>query len=107
VRFSVAAIIRPPGFHQRRTACDKQRHVGDVLDHLHCQHQVELLALLRELLGGRAAVIDRKPALLGVHPCRLDVGFRWIDPGHARAEPGQRLAQDSAAAAYIEDAKSL
>ena len=35
---------QPAGLHHRGAACDEQRHIGDVLDHLHGQHDVEALA---------------------------------------------------------------
>ena len=60
VRLSVATIISPPGFTISAQALDEQRHVGDVLDHLHRKHQVEPRALLGQLLGGGAAVVDRR-----------------------------------------------
>jgi hypothetical protein len=85
----------------------EQRHVGDVLHHLHGEHDVEPLAGLRQLLGGGTAVVDRQIGKRGVLLRRLDVGRRRVYPHHVGAQPGQRLGQDAAAAADVEDAQAL
>ena len=54
VRLSVAATIRPPGLHHLAAASREQADIGDVLHHLHGQHDVEPLAGIRQRLrGGR------------------------------------------------------
>ena len=102
VRFRVARTRPPPGRDQRGAGLEKALLVGDVLDHLHGAHQVELTALGNQLLGGCHPVVDRECGGAGVADGRLDAGRRKIDPGDRSAEAGKRLAQEAAAAADVD-----
>ena len=93
VRLSVAAIISPPGFTISAQRRDEQLHVGDVLDHLHRQHDVEALAGVGQRLGGGARGSRSQARLASAcsfAAAILVVGRIGAD--HRRAEPRQRLA---------------
>ena len=98
--------MRPPGFTisaQRRT---NRLQIGDVLDHLHGEHDVEALARIGERLGGGRAIVDGKSRLVGMQLRRRDIGLGRIGPDDGGAEPCQRLAQNAAAAADVEHAQT-
>ena len=92
VRLSVAAIIMPPGLHHLGAAPHEQRHVGDMLDHLHRQHHVEALARVGQRLGGGGAIIDPQVGLRGMPARDLDIGFGRVGarPRWRRAAPAAR-----------------
>jgi hypothetical protein len=79
----------------------KQADIGDMLDHLHRQHDVEALAGVHLFHGG-AAVVDGEMALVGVQPGCSNVGSGRIDADHLRAEPRERLAQQPRTTADVE-----
>ena len=106
VRLRVAAIIRPPGCTISAQRCTNSADVGDVLDHLHGQHHVEALALVGQLLRGGAAIVDRSPAWAACARAASILASAGIGADHRGAEPGQRLGQDAAAAADVEDAQA-
>ena len=76
-----------------------------MLDHLHGEHHVETLAGVRQRLGRGHAVINREAAGRGVMARRLDIALGRIGADDGGAKPRQRLAQDTAAAADIENAQ--
>ncbi len=57
-------------------------------------------------LGGRAAIVDREPGLRRMALRNRDIAVGRIGPDNAGAEPRQRLRQDAAAAADIENAQA-
>ena len=98
--------MRPPGFTISAQRATNRLQIGDVLDHLHGEHDVEALAGIRERLGGGRAVVDAEPGLAGMQPRRRDIGLRRVRADDGGAEPCQRLAQNTAAAADIEHAQT-
>ena len=84
---------------------DKGWRVVHVLDDLQRQHHVEALSGLDQLGDGGDAVVDLQPHLLGMDFRDRDVCRRGVDPGDLRAQPRERLAHQSAAAADVEDAQ--
>ena len=80
---------------------------GDMLDHLHVEHHIELLARGRHVLGGGVAIVDLEARLLGVQPGHGDVARGGVGTDHRRAQPRHRLAQQPAAAADVEQAQAL
>ncbi len=97
----------PAGPDHIGATAHEQAHVGDVLDHFHGQHHIKTFAGAGESLGGCDPVVDRKAATLRVQLRSLDVVRRRIGPHHPGAEPRQRLAQNAAAAADIENADAI
>ena len=77
-----------------------------MLDHLHCEHDVEALARISECLGCGRAVVHRKSSLVGMQLRRRDIGLGRIRPDDGGSEPCQRLAQNAAAAADVEHAQT-
>ena len=107
VRLSVAAIISPPGFTISAQRATNSVDIGDVLDHLHGQHDVEALAGVRQRprpwsRGSRSRARCPRRA-----PRRRDIVLRRIGADDVGAEPRQRLGQDAAAAADIEHAQAV
>jgi hypothetical protein len=98
---------QPARLHQFGAACQEGARIGDMLHHLHCQHDVEPFPGVRQRLGGGAAVVDRQARLIGVPAGHGDVACSGLDPHHVGAEPRQRLAQHARAAADVEDAQAL
>ena len=98
---------QPAGPHHLGAARDEQLHVGDVLDHFHRQHDVEAFAGIGQRLGGGGAIVDRDTRLLGMQLCHRDIALGRIGADDGRAEPRQRLRQNAAAAADIEDAQAF
>ena len=93
VRLNVAATIRPPGFTISRAASHEQRHIGDVLDHFHRQHDVEALARIGQVFRRRSR--DNRSRARSAAACAardLDILLRRIGADHRGAEPRQRLA---------------
>ena len=106
VRLSVAAIIMPPGLHHLGAALHEQVDIGDMLDHFHRQHHVEALACVGQVLRGDGAIVDRAGRPARHARADLDIGLGRVGADDLRAEPRQRLGQDAAAAADIEDAQA-
>ena len=90
---------------QRGAAIHEQREVGDMLDHLHRQNDVEALARI-DLFHRDVPVVDRQGRAAGMQLRRGDIGLRRIDSDHLRAQPRQRFAQQSGAAADIQHAQA-
>src|SRR5262245_51663361 len=91
--------------HHLSAAADEEVEIGDVLDHLHGEHEVEALARVRQRLGRGRAVVHAHPRVGGVQLRRRDIGLRGIGAHDGGAEPRQRLAQNAAAAADVEHAE--
>ena len=97
---------KPAGLHHRGGQLDEQADIGDMLDHFHGENDVEAFAGFRQRFGGGVAVVDGKTRLRGVSLRHRDVALRRIGADDRRAEPRQRLAENAAAAADIEDAQA-
>ena len=78
----------------------------DVLDHLHRQHHVEFLALVGERFGRDRAIIDDEVGLRRMLAGHRDIRLGGVGAQHIGTQPGERLGQDTAAAADIEDAQA-
>ena len=83
----------------------EERQVGDVLDHLEGQHEVETMAAVGHRLQGRGLVGDLEPGLLGMGLGDLDQLGRGVDAGDPGTETGEGLGHEAAAAADVEDAQ--
>ncbi len=73
-----------------------------MLDHLQCQHDIEPLALARQVLGCGAAISQ-----VEILAARMKLGdahqfLRSIDAGHCGAKTRQRLRRETAAAADVD-----
>ncbi len=77
-----------------------------MLDHLHVEDHVEPLARRRHILGKTRPVVDGKLLLDGMDACRLDVLLGRVDPHHIGTQPRHRFAEQSAAAADIEESQT-
>ena len=78
-----------------------------MLDHFHREHDIEALTRIGQRLRGGNAIIDGNLALLGMQICGRDVLLRRVSTEHARTKTSQRLGQNSAAAADIEDTQAF
>src|SRR5215211_946728 len=87
-------------------APDEQVHVGDVLDHLHGEHDIEALAGVGQHLGGDGAVVDVESRAGGVTLGHLDAGLGRIGAHDGSTDARERLRQDAGAAADIEDTQT-
>ena len=74
-----------------------------MFDDLHRQHGVEGPPLFSELFDGRRAVGETGARFLGVASRDLDIAGRWIDADDVGAEPSERLAEKTGAAANVEN----
>ena len=86
---------------------DEGADVGHVLDDLEADDGIEGLAGRMQLLDARRPIVDGETLGLGVPACDRDRLRRRIDAGHAGAEPGERLRDEAAAAADVEDRQAL
>ena len=77
-----------------------------MLDNFHGENDVEVFAAFGQRFGRRGAVIDGEPGLRRMALRRRDVLFRRVGADHRCAEPRQRLGQNPAAAADVEDAQA-
>jgi hypothetical protein len=93
--------------HHLGATAHEQRQVGHVLHHLHGEHDVEALGGVGNSLGGRAAIVDDHADVVGMSPGDLDIDGDRIGAQHGGAEPCERLRQNAAAAADIENAQIL
>ena len=93
---------------QHGCAIGEEAHrVGDMLDHLHVEDDVEGFARRRQRFGRRAAIVDVEALFGGMDARRRDVLLRGIRAHHLRAEPGHGFRQEPAAAADVEEAQAL
>src|SRR5262249_48968864 len=60
-----------------------------------------------QILRSRGAVVDGDARALSMRARGGNIVFRWIDADHLRAQSRQRLRQNTATAADIEDAQTL
>src|SRR5262245_25799117 len=93
------------GLNHFGTAVNEQSEVGDMLDHLHGEHDLEALAGVRQCLCRGGAVVDGKTLAAGVYLGGLDVSLSRIRAHHRGPEPGDRLAEEAPSAADIEHAQ--
>ena len=84
---------------------DEAGGIGHVLDHLHGQHHVEGAG--RHVLGAAHPVVDGQTRLLGMHFGDADVLVAGIHAGHGKTHAGQRLAEQAAAAAHVQQRQPL
>ncbi len=77
-----------------------------MLDHLECQHHVEVLVIAQYRLGIAQPVLDGHVFGAGMQPCRGDIAGRGIDADDVRPGPRERLRQQPATAAQVEDAQA-
>ena len=77
-----------------------------MLDDLECQHDVELCAAFGQRLGGALAIVDGEVLARSMHGRGRDVTGRGVHAGDRRAEPGHRLADQTAATADVEQRQS-
>jgi hypothetical protein len=73
-----------------------------MLHDLHVEHGIELLTAGREGFGGGQPIVQVQTTPLGVEFGYPDIFGRDIDTRDARAEACQGLAQDSTAAADVQ-----
>ena len=107
VRLRVATKIRPPGFSSAAQVRDEGAGIGDMLDHLHVEDDVEALARRRQVLGGAGAVVDGESSSSAWTRAVAMFFSEGSTPDDLGAEPGHGLAQEAAAAADIEEAQAL
>ena len=103
VRLRVEASRRPPGLTREAAAATKALRIGRVLDHLHRAHDIEPARLVRQLLDRAHAIGEPRARLLGVSARGFDRGGGRIEADHVRAEPRQRLGEQSGPAADVEE----
>ncbi len=101
------ADVKAAGFQQLLAGGQIGERIGHVLDNFHVEHDVELLAVGGHVLGGSHAVIDGQARLFGVNLRHGDVARGGIDAHDCRPKPGHRLAQQTAAAADVENAQAF
>ena len=78
-----------------------------MLQHLHAGYDVETAGRGGEhLLGSDHAVVDIEPLAGGVQAGDFDHSRREIDASHSRSRARERFAQQSSAAADIEDPRA-
>ena len=78
-----------------------------MFNHFHRQHNVERLARGRKALGCHRAIVDRQARLLRMALRDGDIARRRVNAGDCGAEPRQRLRQNAAAAADVENAQAI
>ncbi len=96
------------GRHQPRGVLQEGRMIGNVLDHLHIQHQIERrLAMGQQFLGRAAAIVDVQALFGGVGAGGADIALGRIHAGDRKAQPGHRFAEQASAAADVQQAQAL
>ncbi len=98
---------QPTRTHQLCAGLHVERHIVDMLDHFHAEHDVECLTRRCDVLGRRHAIVDRQRGLLSVQARNRHIPFRRIDADDMRPQSSQRLGQQATAAADIEDAQTI
>lgn len=93
---------QPGGLQHRGAAREEQIQVRDMLDHFHVEDGVEPLAGSGERLGRRRAIVDGKPLLLRMDARGIDVLRRRVGAQHLEPESRHRLAEQTPAAADVE-----
>ncbi len=78
-----------------------------MLDHLHGDHDIELLPPGGQVLGPFGLVIDFKALRGGVCPRRLNAVFRRVEACDICAQSRHGFAQQAAATADISDLQTL
>ncbi len=74
VRLSVESTTSPPGRVTAAIAATNSAHVGNVLDHLRRDDEIECGAAGSQCFDPDRLVVDLDPGLLGVPPGGVDVG---------------------------------
>src|SRR5262245_14494294 len=90
-----------------RAGCDERVQVGDMLNHLHRQHDIKALVRSGQFFRRRCAIVDRNARILSMRTSGIDIFLRWVDANDFRAQPRKRLRQDATAASDIQKAHSL
>ena len=80
--------------------------IGDVLDHLEGEHDIELLAAMRDFFDGASTIVDVKITDPRVLACMGDRLGARINARNGKPEAGHRLCRQAAAAADIEQPKT-
>ena len=81
---------------------EEEVDVRDMFDDLQREHDVEALALGRDRLGGRRAIVDIEPAFGGMELGDFDIGLGGVRRRDIEAEPAHRFRDQATAAADVE-----
>ena len=102
-------MVRPPGVPVTMNSSPSlARMVGDMLDSLKAEHDIERWLLLRDQPFNRhRAIVDIHTALPAVGFGDLDISVRRIDPYDLGAQTGHRFGDQTATAPNIEETKAL
>ena len=82
------------------------QRVGNVFDHLHVQHSVELFARPGHRLGGGVTIVYGQVGLFCVDPGDRDVALGGIGADNVCPQPRHGFAQQSATAPNVEDSQA-
>ena len=97
---------KPAGLHEAAAGPQEQIDVRHVLHDLEGQNDVELCAAFGQRLGGALAIVDGEVLARSMDGRGRDVAGRGVHAGDRRAEPGHRLADQTAATADVEQRQS-
>ena len=98
---------RPLRLQQAGDGGAKGVQAGDMLQHFGGDHHVKARALGGQGLGGHAAVVDGQVMEGGMGAGGVDRAAGGVDGGNRRAQAMQRLGDQAAAAADVQDARAL
>jgi hypothetical protein len=93
--------------HQLCRSLQERRGVRHVLHHLEADHRVERQTFRGQLLDAPGAIVDVEALAGGVAARRLDRLGRRVEARHPGAQARQRLRNQSAAAAHVQNAQTF
>src|ERR1700730_2992519 len=96
-----------PWLHQSADTSQENGGIGDVLDDLEGQYDVEALAGVGDRFGGVDSVIDRKTARLGVVPRDRNCFCVRVDSGYPEPEARHWLGDQASATTDVEQGEPL
>jgi hypothetical protein len=97
---------QPARTHDMAAGLHEGLHIGDMLDHLHGEHNVETRAGFSQGLDALGPVVDQKTGLGGMKGGRRNIGLPRIEPRDTRPRFGHRFTQQAPATADIDQAQT-